>query len=259
MKLHLGKMSNKELAEWFDIKESSFKSDKKNKLQILKKYADFYEEKGKVIITYIYNDEYSKKMTETYELVDSKFEEYWSDNGLDSCSRVSGEMYDKMNAMISVEDSTFYNYVRKIRNDHYGVPFSSGGKMGRCIYLWAKRDKETGKLSFLTDAELKIKNALMRSYFGDTTEASLLIEEMIEANEIKEEEAWGLYRKMTNLSHSSFHSFLKALEKEIGSQVVRGTLIERNGENAIEEKAPWVLERVECKNRESEIDWAAIK
>lgn len=43
--LTVGEISNKELADWFGIKEATFKNAKAKKLQELKYFADFYEEK----------------------------------------------------------------------------------------------------------------------------------------------------------------------------------------------------------------------
>lgn len=44
MELTTGVWTNRMLAEWFEIKENTFRSKKKQKLQELKEYADFYEE-----------------------------------------------------------------------------------------------------------------------------------------------------------------------------------------------------------------------
>lgn len=51
MELTTGVWTNEMLAEWFEIKEKTFANTKKKRLEELKKYADFYEKKGKVVIT----------------------------------------------------------------------------------------------------------------------------------------------------------------------------------------------------------------
>ena len=43
-------MTNKELADWFRIKEKSFRDTRAKKLEILKEYAEFENLRGKVNI-----------------------------------------------------------------------------------------------------------------------------------------------------------------------------------------------------------------
>ena len=76
MKLKIGLMNNKELAEWFGIKESTFKSNKKKKLEELKKYCQFEETKGKVYIFEIYQEEYQKHYSELVERYDKAKEKH---------------------------------------------------------------------------------------------------------------------------------------------------------------------------------------
>ena len=61
MKLHLGKMTNKELADWFGIKIETMNRHKKKKLEELKNYAFFEEVRGGVEITGIIKETYNKK------------------------------------------------------------------------------------------------------------------------------------------------------------------------------------------------------
>ena len=56
--LHLGKYTNKELAEWFNIKAETFSRYKKKKLEELKTFADFDEIYGGVYIKTIYTTTY---------------------------------------------------------------------------------------------------------------------------------------------------------------------------------------------------------
>ena len=48
--LKKGIMTNKELADWFRIKEKSFRDTRAKKLEILKEYAEFENLRGKVNI-----------------------------------------------------------------------------------------------------------------------------------------------------------------------------------------------------------------
>ena len=51
MELTTGVWTNEMLAEWFNISAGTLKNTKKKRLEELKKYADFYEKSGKVVIT----------------------------------------------------------------------------------------------------------------------------------------------------------------------------------------------------------------
>ena len=58
MELKLGKMSTKELAEWFGISYGAFRNSKEKKLEELKGFASFEEVYGGVNITQIINPIY---------------------------------------------------------------------------------------------------------------------------------------------------------------------------------------------------------
>lgn len=227
--LHLGKITNKELAKWFGISESSFRGLKKKKLEELKLFADFYEEKGKVNIVNIYEPVYSKKKSGTLQKVVERIDDVWSEDGLDSCSRVGSKIYEILSNEESLDrkESTIIEYTRKGRNELYGKPFGEEGKLGKCIYIWCKRDKETGEYSLLNEEEQKIKKDLQTKYFGDATEKQILVKGMVESGEIRKEEAWSILEEMTNMNNSNFLSFLKEIQEKIGCQVIRGTLVER--------------------------------
>lgn len=237
MELTLGKKTGKELAEWFGISSGAFRNKKQEKLEELKYFADFYEENGKIIITKVLDPIYKKRGSEAYQKVINKIDEVWNKNGLDSCSRVGTEICE----ILHNEDKNFTNtlstvveYTRKGRKELYGAPFQNGGRLGNCIYIWCKRDRETGNYDFLNEEEQNIKQNLQTKYFGDATEKQILVKGMVEAGEITREEAWDILEELTNMRTGNFMMFLKELQEKLGCQVIRGTYVERN--NIIEFK-----------------------
>lgn len=230
MELKIGLMNNKELADWFGIKESSFKNKKKEKLEELSLFAEFYETKGKVYITKVLEPVYSRQQGKTLQMVIDKIDGVWSEDGLDSCSRVSYKIYELLEKEGLIRSpETIKNYTIKGRNELYGKPFMEhGGKLGRCIYLWCKRNPDTGEYSLLTEEEQKIKQDLQTKFFGDATEKQILVKGMVESGEITKDEAWEVLEEMTNMSGSNFMAFLREIQKALGCQVVKGTLVERN-------------------------------
>ena len=230
MKLIPGKISNKALAEWFGITANSFSKNKDKKLEELNNFAQYHiDEKNHIIIDAVYNDTYIKNGSDAYQKVRDKVDEVWDYSGLDSCSRVGNEIYEILteeDKNFALQSSTVYNYTIKGRNELYGKPFMSGGRLGNCVYLWCKR-RDDGGYSMLTEEEQKIKQQLQTKYFGDATEKQVLVKAMVETGELSKEEAWDVLEEMTNMRTGNFLMFLRELESKIGCQVVKGTMVKR--------------------------------
>lgn len=229
MELKLGIMSNAELAQWFGITENSFKNSKKKKLEELKLFAEFEEIKGKINIIKILEPVYSKQQGKTLKRVVEKIDTVWNEDGLDSCTRVGYEICELLSKEGLVrKPDTIVAYTRQGRNELYGKPFLEEGRLGKCIYIWCKRNPDTGEYSLLNEEEQAIKQQLQTKYFGDATEKQILVKGMVEAGEISKEEAWDVLEEMTNMRTGNFMAFLGEIQKILHCQVVRGTLVERN-------------------------------
>ena len=98
MELHLGKMTNKELAEWFGIKTNSFTQHKKKKLEELKDFCFFEEVYGGVEITAIINPVYIKNNQKIREVYQKGFEELRKP--LDTVSHINNQIYEKYNEQL---------------------------------------------------------------------------------------------------------------------------------------------------------------
>ena len=230
MKLKLGKMTNQELADWFGIKLSSFKVAKQDKLKELAAYAEFTEDKGKVIISRIYNDTYSKKGSVLYEEVKGRIDSTWDESGLDSCSRVGWKIFDELyKEDDNLVPATIYNYTIKGRNQLYGAPNAAeGGPLGSCIYIWCKKEQD-GSYSFLTREEQKIKEELQMKYFGNANEREEYIDSLIASGQITEEDGWRELKKISKLNKTNYLEFLQELQSALGGcQIIRGTYVSRN-------------------------------
>lgn len=225
-----GKKTNAEMAKWFGIAASSYSCQKAKKLEELKNFAEFKIEKGKVVITKVLNPIYTKQSSKAYQLIRSKIDECWNEDGLDSCKRVGKQIQKELKNELSVVESTVYTYTRRGRNELYGVPFQNNGTIGSCTYLWCKKEGDgiDTKYSKFTKEEEEIKDNLLKKYFGNTTEKQIIVQEMIDANEIKEEDAWSVLKELTNLTKANFKEFLDELQEKLQCQVVRGTLVVRD-------------------------------
>jgi len=224
--------TGKQLAEWFDIKPESYKANKDRKLEELKIFAD-YELVGnktkKVHIKTVYNPVYSKQGSESYQLTKSKVDEFWDESGLDTCSRVSKEIY-KSEKNWKVQESTIYGYTLKSRDELYGKPWGEGGTLGHCIYQWSKKG-EDGKLIPFTEEENKKKKELITKYFGDVTEKTLLVAAYVKAEKLDKEKGFDMLMEWTGMDNDEkFKMFLMELQEVVGTDVLKGTMVYRDNQ-----------------------------
>lgn len=232
MQLRLGIMTNKELAEWFGIGVNSFTNHRKKKLEELKNFAEFEELRGKVKITKIIVPIYKRFGSKAYQRIKDEVDKEWSEDGLDSCSRVSLKIEEKLKNELTIAPSTIYDYTRQSRNELYGIPFQERGSIGSCVYLWCKKqgDGINTEYSLLTPEEEELKQTLIKKYFGDATEKQIIVKGMVEMGEIRREEAWSVLEELTGMNNNNFIMFLSELQAKIGCQIVRGTLVDRDVE-----------------------------
>jgi len=220
--LHIGIMTNQELADWFGIKERSLSKDKKRKLQELKEYAEFESLWGKVNITKIFKPVYTK-YNKTYKFVKEKTFEQWSNTGLDTCKLVKDKIKRKYENKLNIKETTLYTYTCESKRELWGKAYSStGGEKGSCIYELCKQvDNEC--IEF-TEEEQAIKQKLLSKYFGKADEKIYCIKDMIATGEITEEDGWQELKEIINLDNS-YLSFKTELESLIGCKVVRATRV----------------------------------
>lgn len=233
--LQIGIINNKQLADWFNISGSTFSRTKEERLKELEAYADFEligNKQKKVKIIKVYQKYYHKKGSQAFETIKSKFDQNWSQTGLDSCNRVCDKIMK--NTVLSIAPRTAYNYTLKSRNELYGKPFQSGGELGNCRYIWCK--EEEGELRYLTPEEEEIKTNLIKKYFGDATEKQILVQGMVEAGEISKEQAWEVLTELTNMKGMNFVVFLQELQDKLGCRITKGTEIQKSAFSAIDMK-----------------------
>lgn len=228
MELHLGKMTNKELAEWFGIKTNSFTQHKKKKLEELKEFCFFEEVYGGVEITAIISPIYIKNSQKIREVYQQGFEELRKP--LDTVSHINNQIYEKYNEQLPTLSSaeSGYRYAIEVRNANYGIPFKGKGSKGFCYYMWCKMEERDGEQFFIqfTEEEEQVKKELLKKHFGTNEEKDLLIAEMVTNGEISKEDAYDIMMEYRNLNGKGFMSFLRELEKQIGSKVVKATKFE---------------------------------
>ena len=222
--LRLGIMTNQELADWFGIKEKSLRSTRKKKLEKLKDYAIFEDGRGQVNIIKILRPVYEKKC-ENKKMIKEKTIEQWDKSGLDTCKFVKDKIINKYDDEINLSEDTIYTYVCNSKRELYGKAFCEEGERGYCKYELCK--KINGKCVEFNDEEIKIKNKLLKKYFGSVEEKTIFIQDMINEGEITEEEAWKEFNLMADVS-GNYIFFISELEELIKNDVVKATRIYDN-------------------------------
>lgn len=238
-KLHLGRMTGKEMAEWFNMSASNYsKFEVRMKCyDILAKYADYHlETKGNgkvVVIDEIFESTYVDEKGPPARLrVKELVEQNWDADGLDSCSRVAQENYPILQAEgYSIAESTNYRYTCGGRTELWGSPVKlTAGEKGHCRYEWCKKDTQ-GRLVPLTIEEEKIKQEVTKKYFGSLESWTLGILDDLKKKKITQEEAG---QALENLdAHGEFSAWRAELEARLGQTIYKGTRV--IGKTSIEE------------------------
>ena len=223
VKLHLGKMTNQELAEWFNTTYKQITNKKKQYLKKLEDYCRFETYRGGIDVKEIYKECYCKNAN--YQLIRHELPRTWNKNGLDTCSHVNDIIYENHYEKLTVTKDTAYNYTKQARDELFGSP-SKGteGLLGKCSPLICVKD-ENGNPVYLTEEQEAIKKKLLTKWFGDADEKTVLVQTMVAENEIKEEEAWATYSRLLSLP-KKYEGFMDEFHREIKAWPIRGTVIE---------------------------------
>lgn len=232
MELSPGKWTNQMLADWFGVKVNTFKKNKEDKLAILKEYADFYEDKGKIIITEVYGETEFIKGSRSYKLIRNNFDKVWKPGELNTCVHASRQLNSILNLNITEDYST--KITREVRSEFYGYPAKNDyGLRGYCDYQWCKKDSEGNPVEF-TEEENNIKRELLTKQFGTAEEKAVIVKGMILKGEIKSNDAWSVYEDLVGMTDERFGNFLWEFQAAIGATVVKATRIQEGKRNALE-------------------------
>ena len=169
MRLKEGVYTNAQLAQWFGIGEKGFKNKKKQKLEELEEYADFHQEKGKIIITKVKKDIYKKPRSENYRKVKYGVDKYWPEDGIATCPQVSNIIQDKME--LSIADSTRLKMVYDAKRELFGTNDGIwAGEKGYCRYAYGVFDEGEGRYRALTEEEEVVRHEVWDKYYGHLME-----------------------------------------------------------------------------------------
>lgn len=224
MELTVGIWTIKDLANWFGIKPNTLSHTKQKRFQELEEYANFEILKsGKVQIKEVKKPFYTKKKSLVYSYYQTEVPKVWRYNEIDTCSRVSEEIFTEKN---NITESTGYKYTRQVRDELWGKPSKSNP---RCYYRLAKlkrdpRDKKYDTYIPLGPGEIEIFNEEYVKFFTTTPEDQLIIQNKVKNKELTPEEA---YEKL--FPDKVYKSFLEHISSMFECDwIVNGTFVQKD-------------------------------
>lgn len=236
MKLKKGKMTSKELAEWFNIAYSTFRRSKQKKELLLEKllfYCSYEQVYGGIIIKEIFIPEYDKNLNtdaskEYLTQVKESSTKLCTITGMarklqkdypDTWGRMSFSAVEKSlrNAGLALFGKTNLPIYRE-QEERYSGPY------GYKEYCWAIKVSDLNEYRFLTEEEDKIFGILLESYNVSGKDIALKQEydkEKLQAfkeNKITKEEY------ILAMEHSElFPNLLSKFREQTGLTLVRST------------------------------------
>ena len=215
--LKLGKMTQKELATWFGVTYSTFKTNPKTKakrMEILKYFADYHMKKATVYIDKIHIPTYTK----AFDIVKLEFPKTWNESGLDTCARVGKEIYNKnIEVSSQVQLVTAQQYTRQVKKELYGRNHvEEHGTMGYSKYCWGKI-LEDGTCQELSDEELAIVRECSKEAYGQPlSDKAALLASAYESGEITAQEFDEGCVLTTEEKNMCYGNFISLLHHKLG-------------------------------------------
>lgn len=170
------------------------------------------------------------KKNKNYDIIKKEFDEEWSENGLDTCSRVNNAIYERHKDEMGIQHNSAYNYTLAVKSELYGKSndIAVRGTNGTCYSVICKQ-LDNDKFERFTEAEEAIYKELKTVYFGDAFEKEALVKELVERGSLREEDAWGYLQEIQDFDNN-FVGLMTELSEKIGSRVARATMIVRDNE-----------------------------
>lgn len=141
------------------------------------------------------------------------------------CSRVAKVNYPILKSEgYTLAEITNYIYTCKGRTELWGSPVKrTSGELGSCRYEYGELLPD-GTIIPLTPEQQKIKNRLIKKYFGDLHEWTVGVVEDLKKGRITEEEAGQALRNLD--ARGEYLAWKCELEATLGIRIAKGTRVE---------------------------------
>lgn len=229
--LRCGKMSTREIAQWMNVNYSTFRNNKKQKLDDLRRFCDFEQVYGGVNILQIYNPIYQKALSSDEKVFLEEIQN--TGNGLSSVAGMSRKLIRYNSDYRTLTENNVEKRMGKVNKNLFGEYEKNSkqafGRMGSRKYVYAIKINDFNKYRCLTDEEMDAFKHILKSICGkqiDKIMESMLLDEAFKNSDMTKEE-YLLKRERFDLD--LFPHVLKQFKKETGKTVVRIQEYQVNG------------------------------
>ena len=185
------KVSSSELADWFGIAYSTYRSQKKKRLEELKGFCDYEEVYGGVIIKEVYFDEYYKYQDDENRVLKVINDKYFNMDG-------QGTAYDELNSISGIAKVLQKQYpkdygnkafrvierrVSRVMKKCFGVitkenPLAQGG-IGVREYVWAVKLEGDNNYRYKTREEDELFKEIIKAAYAENAKERIEEEELL--------------------------------------------------------------------------------
>lgn len=186
------KVSSSELADWFGIAYSTYRSQKKKRLEELKGFCDYDEVYGGVIIKKVYFDEYYKYQDDENRVLKVINDKYFNMDGQ------GGTAYDELNSISGIAQVLQKQYpkdygnktfrviekrVSRVMKKCFGVitresPLAQGG-IGVREYVWAVKLEGDNNYRYKTREEDELFKEIIKAAYAENAKERIEEEELL--------------------------------------------------------------------------------
>ena len=185
------KVSSSELADWFGIAYSTYRSQKKKRLEELKGFCDYDEVYGGIIIKEVYFDEYYKYQDDENRVLKVINDKYFNTDG-------QGTAYDELNSISGIAKVLQKQYqkdygnkafrvierrVSRVMKKCFGVitkenPLAQGG-IGVREYVWAVKLEGDNNYRYKTREEDELFKEIIKVAYAENAKERIEEEELL--------------------------------------------------------------------------------
>lgn len=223
MLLKIGKMTQKELAEWFQISPSHMRKEetKKRYFPILAQYADYHFEIGRsggqtLVIDFVYITEYQKPES-PFNFILKHFDEFWSPTHLDTMRNVA-KRFMKAHPEWTISLETCITYVGRAKVILYGHNYlPDHGEKGSSKFEWAQLNLDTRFFEELPIEHQEILSQISaRVYAGLAEEIAKLVCANVSGQLSTEELEDGIRAQVREKKMERYEQFLSEVQAALG-------------------------------------------
>ena len=236
LQLKIGKMSSRELADWFCVSYNSYKNDIPKYLDLLESYCKYEKVYGGVMIEEIYIEEYDKSLNVLDQsLYVAEIERCVEEQeGLSTYSGMARKFKKEGLIPDNKTDKTYARRYAKVGNRMFGefTGISSTGCLGTREYVWAVKISNYNQYRLMTpEEEARFDDIITTCYStsADKIKKKELLEEALYQGEIEVDE---YFETQERLGLRMFKDCIFKFKEETGLMVVRCQKHELLGESA---------------------------